>query len=143
MRYTRTFSNSISGQTVRVVDTANNLSVLSKTVAIGIDSQAPVVTLTESGSATNKTVIINATDTVSKIWKTNSAAMGSTNFQGIIYKKVPKVNIDTAMYDEDCNVSSPLYATISDTTASGTAQVTVTGLNLNNDVLAYCVEDNA
>lgn len=70
MYYTRTLTSSVSGQTVRVRDTANNKSAAARTLDIGIDSAGPVVTVTDTGAGAIKTVIITATDTLSKIWKT-------------------------------------------------------------------------
>lgn len=142
MRYTRTISSSVSGQTVRVVDTANNQST-TRTVSLSVDTQAPVITITDSGAANNKTVIINATDGLSKIWKTTIAPSASINSGGIIYKKVPKASADTALFDDNCGLISPLYASVSDNSAQATTQATITGVNLSNDIIVYCTQDNA
>ena len=46
-------SRALSGQTVRVHDTADNKSDAARTIDIGIDGQAPIVTVTDTGSGTN------------------------------------------------------------------------------------------
>ena len=86
MRYTRTIAESTSGiQKVQVVDTAGNKST-AKNIAVSLDTQAPLVTPTESGTGTTRTIILTASDTGSKIWKTTTAPTGATNTNGIIYR---------------------------------------------------------
>ena len=102
MYYTRTLTGSISGQSVRVHDTADNKSDAVRTLDIGIDGQAPTVTVTDTGSGSVRTVIISATDLVSKIWKTSENPTQGTNTHGIIFRKIPKADIlsASALYDE-------------------------------------------
>lgn len=143
MRYTRVISTSVSGQTVRVIDTASNKSQTARTMNLGIDAEAPKVTLTDTGAANNKTLTINVTDSLSKIWKTTTAPTVGTNISGIVYKKVPKANADTALYDESCGITTPVYAPVTDTSGQTTTQAVINNINLTNDVVAYCVQDNA
>lgn len=130
MYYTRTLSNSVSGQTVRVHDTADNKSDAARTLDIGIDGQSPTVSVTDTGSGTTRTVIITATDIVSKIWKNTNTPSQGTNTNGIIFRKIPKTDITTvgALYDESCSVTNANYATVADTQSTSyatTAQVTI------------------
>lgn len=144
MRYTRTLSASVSGQSVRVNDTALNQSDKSKTIDIYIDNQAPVVNLAITGNGTTKNIVINADDTVSKIWKTVAAPDQSTNKSGIIYRKVPKATVDVALFDQNCNLASGTqYALVDDTSVQSHAQTTAITLNAGTESLIYCVQDNA
>jgi hypothetical protein len=73
MRYVRTITESTTGaQKVLVTDTAGNKSQ-EKNIAVSLDTQVPLVTTTESGTGTTKTITLTASDTGSKIWKTTTA----------------------------------------------------------------------
>jgi len=132
MTYVRNLSTSVSGQTVRVIDTAGNQSDSSTPLNISIDTDPPIVTITPSGGS----VTIEATDNLSKIWKT------APTTSGIIYKKIAKTLASSSLYDENCGVLSPIYASISDASPQSVAQATTT-LDTANQVLSYCVQDNA
>ncbi len=75
LRYTRTITESIpAGQTVRVVDTAGNKSILpAQTLQVNIDTDAPVMTITESATTATRNITLTATDSLSKIWKNTDA----------------------------------------------------------------------
>lgn len=130
MSYIRTFAQSLpigSANKVFVWDTAHNKSTFLD-IVLGIDAQAPTVSVTGTSS-----LLISASDDGAKIWPA-----------GIITKTVPLANISNpgALFDETCGVVSPVYAKISDTTALPTTQtktVAVTG----SQVVNYCVQDNA
>ena len=148
MYYTRTLTSSVSGQTVRVHDTADNKSDAARTIDIGIDGQAPIVTVTDTGSGTTRTVVITATDLLSKIWKTTESPTQGTNTNGIVFRKIPKADIAnvSALYDESCGISNPNYASITETKSasfSSTNQVTIPGVNFSTEAISYCVQDNA
>jgi hypothetical protein len=144
MRYTRTLGASTTGQSVRVNDTALNQSEESKAMDVYIDNQAPVVNLTITGTGSTKNIVINASDSVSKIWKTVAAPDQSTNANGIIYRKVPKATVDVALFDQNCNLASGTqYALVDDTSVQPLSQTSAITLNVNNESLIYCVQDNA
>lgn len=139
MHYTRTFSRSVNGESVRVVDTAHNQSTFSRSVTLGIDNVAPVVSVSKLGD----TIYLNVSDNVSRIWKTTSAPSGSINNGGVIYKVVPKSDASVAFYDENCGIISPMYDLITDASAQESYQVPITGVQLSQNVILYCVKDNA
>lgn len=105
MKYTRTITNTLSivtgnpttlNATVRIVDKAGNKSQ-EKAMTVSLDTVAPIVTTTEAGAGATKTIILTATDTASKIWKTTAtpSSTGTTtlpagtttlNANGIIYR---------------------------------------------------------
>lgn len=112
MRYTRTFTTTITGQAIRAKDTANNTSDPVVISPISIDTQAPVVGIQETGTGTTKTLNITLTDGISKIWNTTANPNDGTNVQGFIYKKVSKTQAETALFDPTCGVTG-VYATVS------------------------------
>jgi hypothetical protein len=103
-----------------------------------------VVNLTITGTGSTKNIVINASDSVSKIWKTVAAPDQSTNANGIIYRKVPKATVDVALFDQNCNLASGTqYALVDDTSVQPLSQTSAITLNVNNESLIYCVQDNA
>lgn len=72
LRYTRVISERVVDQDVVVVDTAGNKSTPVQKVSASIDADAPVMTISESGTGATRDVILTATDNVSKIWKTRT-----------------------------------------------------------------------
>ncbi len=62
MRYTRTITSSLNGATVAVRDTAGNISPDSRAISIGVDTVAPTVNITTTGTAPSLAVTITATD---------------------------------------------------------------------------------
>ncbi len=144
MHYTRTISTSTSGITAQVKDTAGNLSSVLPAIDLRIDTQAPTVAVTETAvTGSTRTIKLDVSDTLSKIWKTTDAPSGATNVSGVIYRTGPKADTQALMFDEDCNVSNPLYATISETGMLPNIPVTIPNINTNTTVVTYCVQDNA
>jgi len=144
MHYTRTISTSTSGITAQVKDTAGNLSSALPAIDLRIDTQAPSVAVTETAvSGSTRTIKLDVSDTLSKIWKTTDTPSGTTNVSGVIYRTGPKADTQSLMFDEDCNVSNPLYATISETGMLQNIPVTIPNINTNTTVVTYCVQDNA
>lgn len=145
MRYTRTITETLTGtQKVQVVDTAGNTST-AKNIAVSLDTQAPLVTPTESGTGATRTITLTASDTGSKIWKTTDAPSGATNTSGIIYRVGPKADMATLAFDTACNTTAT-YATVTETQSSSypsQATATISNLNTATQVVAYCVRDNA
>lgn len=147
LRYTRVISERIVDQDVVVVDTAGNKSTPVQKVSASIDTDAPAITPSESGTGTTRDVTLTATDTVSKIWKTTTAPStgGATNTQGIIWRKGLKANLSSLTFDEECGVT-PSFATVSETGAASfptTATVTIPAVNMTTEVVTYCIRDNA
>ena len=142
MRYTRVIAASAFGQNVDVRDTAANAST-PVSINIGIDTQAPTVTFTDSSTAALRDITLLATDTNSRIWKTTTAPNVGTNTAGIVFQKIPLSAIDTSVYPTDCGISAPTYATVTDTSASVSAQVTIPHVDTTKEAIAYCVQDNA
>lgn len=88
MRYTRIITNNFTSvQTVRITDRAGNQSPTT-TLTVALDAKPPIMTVTESGTGTTKTITLTASDPESKIWKTTAAPTTSaaTNSNGIIYR---------------------------------------------------------
>jgi hypothetical protein len=88
MRYTRIIENNFTSvQTVSIIDRAGNQSPTT-TLAVALDVKPPIMTVTESGTGTTKTITLTASDPESKIWKTTVAPTtpAATNSNGIIYR---------------------------------------------------------
>ena len=58
MRYTRTISASLVADTVAVRDTAGNISTEPRFITVGVDTVAPTVTVTKTGTS----IMVTATD---------------------------------------------------------------------------------
>jgi len=145
MYFTRTITTSTNNIVAQVRDTANNFSTQLPSFDVRIDSEAPVVSITESGSGTARTLTLNVMDNLSKLWKTTTAPAGATNNSGIIYRVGPKVQAQTLMFGDNCNTSGT-YATLAETQTTSvlnTKIVSIPNINTNTSVLAYCVQDNA
>lgn len=111
LRYTRIITESIpAGQTVRVVDTAGNKSILpAQPLQVNIDTDAPDMLITESSTtAPVRDVILTATDPLSKIWKATLAPTtpAATNTQGIIWRKGLKINLASLTFNDECGLSA-------------------------------------
>lgn len=129
----------------QVRDTAHNLSSQIPPFDVRIDSEAPIVSVAESGSADSRTLTLNVTDNISKLWKTTTAPAGAINNSGIIYRIGPKAQTQALMFDENCNTSGR-YATLSETQTTSvltTKTLTIPNINTNTSVMTYCVQDNA
>lgn len=76
MHYVRTVSASINGISVQVKDTAGNPSDVSPAINLSIDTQAPDVAISETGSGASRVIKLSVTDTNSKIWTATSIPAG-------------------------------------------------------------------
>lgn len=88
MRYTRIIANNFTtAQTIRITDKAGNQSP-TETLSVALDAKPPLVTVTEVGTGTTKSITLTVSDPESKIWKTTTAPTtpASTNTNGIIYR---------------------------------------------------------
>lgn len=141
MYYTRTLSTSTNGITAQVSDTAQNKSEILSPLDVRIDTNPPVVNVTQAGT----TLTFRISDVLSKLWKTSVAPTGSKNKYGLIYRTGPIGNAQTLMFGDDCGVTGQ-YAGINESTSPSlvsTQDVMIPNINTGTTVVAYCVQDNA
>jgi hypothetical protein len=126
---------------VRVWDTVGNVSDDSFAPNIGVDSIPPTLTATQSGS----TVTLTFNDPHSGFWKPLSAfndvlPTGMSKDVAILYKKVQR---GTFEFDANCSipVKNTNYYKYTEV-APGHSQ-TITQTLGTNEVIAYCIQDNA
>lgn len=145
MYYTRTISASTNNISVQVKDTAGNPSNISPQINLNIDTQAPTVAISETGSGASRTIQLSVTDTNSKIWTNSSIPTGGQNNGGIMYRTGPKTDAQNLMLDTDCGVSPvSLLPTVAQTaTIPSNKVITIPNINTSNTVVTYCVKDNA
>ena len=146
MYYTRTISASISNISAQVKDTAGNPSNISPQISLNIDTQPPVVAVTETGSGASRTIQLSVTDTNSKIWANSSIpSSGGQNNGGVIYRTGSKDDIQNLMLDTDCGVGpvSTLPTVAQTVSIPSNKVITIPNINTSNTVVTYCVKDNA
>ena len=157
MTYSRIMENNSGALSpVRVIDTANNISDQSFAPDFGIDSTPPILTATTSGSTVTLTFTDNHTG-ASGFWKPLSAfgdtlptgvLKGTTaSNNAIVYRIWPKTSLSTLEFGADCSplpVKNTNYYKYKETPGPSTTQtLTLSSFDTANNVVAYCIQDNA
>jgi hypothetical protein len=146
---------------VRVRDTASNISDQTFTPDFGIDSTPPKL----DASKTTNSVTLTFTDNhlgASGLWKfSDNVPVGTATspqiYKGgannvVLYRTGPKTNLSNLLFGADCSplpVRNTNYAKYRELPASPTTQTltlpntSITAFNPANDVVAYCIQDNA
>ncbi len=87
LRYTRAINATLpASQSIGVIDTAGNTSTV-QSLTFSLDTKAPTVAVTATGTGVIKTLTLNASDTASKIWKNRTTVTNAEpNTNGIMYR---------------------------------------------------------
>lgn len=126
-------------------DTAGNKSAVSPQISLNIDTQPPVVAITETGSGASRTIQLRVTDTNAKIWTTTAIPSGGQNDNGVLYRTGPRDDVQTLMLDNDCGVAPvSLLPTVAQTVGIPDEKIiTIPNIKISDTVIVYCVKDNA
>jgi hypothetical protein len=160
MTYSRVIANMNNATTtppaVKVQDSANNKSAQSFQPDFGIDSTAPKLVATKTANS----VTLAFTDNhpgASGFWKPASAfnetlpagvLRGTTaGNNSILYRIWPKTNLAALEFGPDCSplpVKNTNYYKYKEVPAAPSTQtLTLPSFDVNNNIVAYCIQDNA
>jgi len=153
MTYSRVINNNKGALiSLKVQDTAGNKSTSPLTANFGIDSTPPRLTATKTTNSVTLNFVDNGSED-SGIWKSHDTTPVNTGIlkggenNKILYRIGSKSQLASLEFGEKCSplpdVQTAFYKYSETASAPTTQTLTLNSFDVNNNIVAYCVQDNA